>query len=476
MDQDLLAAAAAAAEAYTPPSNMQPELPVSTLSGHFTNSSTPSTDQNTPVMTVRQKTVEVTTVTAKADSAAEANLDAALASAEKAAGYESSDIDMSSSDENSSESESEGDKNDDIARSEAAVDQDDLDDDDIEESFKGETLRTEHEITDIPIERPVFEITPSTVTEYVGDIHQIIDNVIVVQSRPTSRAVLDMGSLFLYDNKEIMGEVFETFGPVDRPFYSVRFNTPEEMDAEFSKTGNRVLYVPSYHGTKWVETEKLKQIKGTDASNRYDEEISESEMEFSDDEKEQMYKRRKRQLKKGVSKRPRNAPASAKKRVIPAGNDFDSELSAYESSLPGRSIQSYADIYGADVSTAPAPAPAPAPVPAPAPAAPVVSRFVDTTPASVYQASPAPQNISYRSPSDIVSALFGSADTTVLVNANQSAQPSRPQPETVPSQSTPQTEPAQPQQPQQQTKSWSQSAFQKIRSLFAAPPPPSSDD
>lgn len=126
-------------------------------------------------------------------------------------------------------------------------------------------------MTDIQIERPNFELTESTPIAPVGTIFSVIDKTVVVQTQ-THGNVLDMESLLvLTDEKVVLGEVFETFGPVDRPFYSVRFNSVDEIPSG-AKSGARVAYVPSYARTQLVQVEKLKLLKGTDASNRFDEE------------------------------------------------------------------------------------------------------------------------------------------------------------------------------------------------------------
>ena len=75
--------------------------------------------------------------------------------------------------------------------------------------------------------------------------------------------------------------------------YSVRFRGVDSIDMNAVKVGRRVYSVPSQ--CSFVFTEKLKQMKGTDASNMHDEEPGEDEMEFSDDEKEAEYKRSKKQ-------------------------------------------------------------------------------------------------------------------------------------------------------------------------------------
>lgn len=123
---------------------------------------------------------------------------------------------------------------------------------------------------------PTFTMTPQTAIVLAGEVFQIVDNVVVVQSRPGSEfTTLDQGSLLVYENREIMGAVFETFGPVSRPFYTVRFKSSNDIDEEVCQVKSPIFYVPDYPETRFVPTEKLKKIKGTDASNMYDEELPE---------------------------------------------------------------------------------------------------------------------------------------------------------------------------------------------------------
>lgn len=212
----------------------------------------------------------------------------------KEEGYESSDLELSS-DEESSDSSEEEEEEEEGSKHKNKTEL--LDDDD--EVFPDGIVKTAHEIVDIVVEKPSFELTPQTEIILAGTIFQMIDNVIVIHCRPGCEySTLDQGSLLVYENRELMGEVFETFGPVSRPYYSVRFNDAKEINVEFGKIGASVYYVPTYQKTQIVETEALKKIKGTDASNVYDEEIGEEEMEFSDDEKEMQFKKKRNRDKK----------------------------------------------------------------------------------------------------------------------------------------------------------------------------------
>lgn len=53
-------------------------------------------------------------------------------------------------------------------------------------------------------------------------------------------------------------KVFETFGPVKKPYYSIRVNSPDHVSA-LGLTAGRVLYIVpgSQEMTKYVFTDKL---------------------------------------------------------------------------------------------------------------------------------------------------------------------------------------------------------------------------
>lgn len=53
--------------------------------------------------------------------------------------------------------------------------------------------------------------------------------------------------------------------------------------------GKQVYYAP--HLSSFVFTRDLRKMKGSDASNLWDEEVGAAEMEWSDDEAEKEYKR-----------------------------------------------------------------------------------------------------------------------------------------------------------------------------------------
>ncbi|KAF7721627.1 hypothetical protein EC973_004348 [Apophysomyces ossiformis] len=436
-----------------------------------TVSSDPAVESQTPQLDDQEPAIVFQTIEEGTKSTTEANIDAAIANGENAeAGYQSSDLELSSDnedDDSSSSSESSEDESDEAPEQEK---QKVVPMEDEEEGFtSNDILRTVHEITEFHIERPTCEISSETALVPVGEIFRVIDKVIVVQSYGANdRPVLDMGSLFVYDDREIMGEVFETFGPIVRPFYSVRYNSSDEIDAKRAVIGAKVYYVPSYQKTQIVEVEKLKMMKGTDASNIYDEEPDEDELEFSDDEAEMEYKKsRKRKIREGACERgkgtrKRNKPASA-------DDDFGAALAAYENSdstCPPRQIQSYADI-----SEGQYPQPQPQRFQRPAynyPDRPIQHNHEGNPPYKPSQQQHEnrnhPTNSRYQTPAELVSALVNSFGGNLpshseIAHVQESSLSS-------PSSSSPAPAPA--------------SAFararQSIRALFAKPPPPSTSE
>ena len=64
-----------------------------------------------------------------------------------------------------------------------------------------------------------------------------------------------MCHLFTFDS-----QVFEPFGPVLKPLYSVRFNSPEEIESRMIKPGMEVYYAPDApQFTHYVFMEQLRR-------------------------------------------------------------------------------------------------------------------------------------------------------------------------------------------------------------------------
>lgn len=84
--------------------------------------------------------------------------------------------------------------------------------------------------------------------------------------------------------------MFEAFGPVMKPMYIVRFLSASDVEANARITvGAKVFYAPDR--STFLFTSALRLTKGCDASNVYDEEVDEREIEFSDDDEERAHRK-----------------------------------------------------------------------------------------------------------------------------------------------------------------------------------------
>ncbi|KAI3636102.1 hypothetical protein MIR68_005983 [Amoeboaphelidium protococcarum] len=164
--------------------------------------------------------------------------------------------------------------------------------------------RTRHEVDKIEIPPlPIKQLPQNYLLYPVGQILAVVDDTVVVQGRAmdglSGQLPLDEGTLLAFADRTVLGLIFDTFGPITQPLYSIKFNTTADFDLGRCVVGAMVYSCPD--NVKPIMTEQLKQIKGSDASNLYDEEVGANEAEFSDDEQEQSIKRqnkRKNQQKK----------------------------------------------------------------------------------------------------------------------------------------------------------------------------------
>lgn len=104
----------------------------------------------------------------------------------------------------------------------------------------------------------------------------------------TSKAIL----FGLNDNNsaKVLGYISEIFGPVTRPYYTIAFEE-KNIDLFNCLELKDPIYVLIDDNFKLIKTSNIKLFKGSDASNFNDEEVDDKDMEFSDDEQEQSWKK-----------------------------------------------------------------------------------------------------------------------------------------------------------------------------------------
>lgn len=154
--------------------------------------------------------------------------------------------------------------------------------------------RTANEQIEMKVEKPDIKVTANMQIVELGSAINVVDNLLLIQGITSGETqVLESGSVLCLENRTVIGVVNETFGRVDAPLYSVAFNNATELKDIGIERGVLIFYVKD-HST-YVFTKPLRMVKGSDASNLYDEEAD--EIEFSDDEAEALYKQQKKAAK-----------------------------------------------------------------------------------------------------------------------------------------------------------------------------------
>lgn len=136
---------------------------------------------------------------------------------------------------------------------------------------------------------------------------------------------LEEGSVICFSDGRVLGTVGETFGPLTSPFYSIRlppppYPYPSSADLE---RGARVYFPSTPEYRKFVDMHAVRDPRfRSDASNVYDEEVGEDEMEWSDDEAEAAARRSRKQKKRGGSRAPTGGQGQTH-HSLPARPHFD---------------------------------------------------------------------------------------------------------------------------------------------------------
>lgn len=117
-----------------------------------------------------------------------------------------------------------------------------------------------------PILPEGYEIPENAPIEEIGVITGMVENSLIIKAKTSGEfRVLQEKSIFCLDDRTVIGPLFEIFGRVQQPVYSVKFNTEEEFNRFKDCKGRTVYYVVP--DSQFLYTDSIKHIKGTDASN-----------------------------------------------------------------------------------------------------------------------------------------------------------------------------------------------------------------
>lgn len=175
-------------------------------------------------------------------------------------------------------------------------------DDEGEGGGKAGHLRSQNEVAEDVPPIPDIKIAPETEIVYLGKVQTVIDNAVLIEANTSGEyQVLQSGSVLCSENREVIGVICDTLGRVENPLYTLMFSTADEVK-ERGFTKDMPTYYVVEHST-FVFTKPLQGMKGSDASNFYDEEVNEDDIEFSDDEAEAEHKRKLKQKRQERSEK-----------------------------------------------------------------------------------------------------------------------------------------------------------------------------
>lgn len=147
------------------------------------------------------------------------------------------------------------------------------------------TTTGELKLSDLP---PIEDLTitvPINNLIKIGKVLSIVDVLVVIESLK-SMPPLDLDTiLFKFDGKPI-GQIFDVFGPITDPHYSIRFTNGDQIKEREIHKDMPVYFVPENDRklTKFAFVNELRKNKGTDASWENDNEPPGTVREDSDDD------------------------------------------------------------------------------------------------------------------------------------------------------------------------------------------------
>ena len=150
---------------------------------------------------------------------------------------------------------------------------------------------TRHEIInelerkDFPIP---FEINNEDKFEECGKIKNIVENKILMCAINNNISkILNLDNIIFLSNKQNLGFIDDVIGKIDNPIYVIKIY-PKLIEAKILDNIHidDILYYCSNRANIINAIELKNKNKGCDASNAFDEEVSEGEKDYSDDEEE----------------------------------------------------------------------------------------------------------------------------------------------------------------------------------------------
>ncbi|XP_065296789.1 H/ACA ribonucleoprotein complex non-core subunit NAF1 [Dermacentor albipictus] len=187
--------------------------------------------------------------------------------------------------------------------------------------YRGVKTPGELDIEDLPPIEDLHITLPRTELRQAGRVKHAVDQLLVVETE-RGQPVLDLDSVLFRADGTALGRVFDVLGPVAAPYYTVRFNSAQELTERALEPGEPVLYAPLHADvTQYVLESEVRKQRGSDASWENNNEPPPEHLDFSDDEQEREVRKQLRASRTaayggsdgtgdrpGGDQRPRGAP------------------------------------------------------------------------------------------------------------------------------------------------------------------------
>ncbi|CAI8021746.1 H/ACA ribonucleoprotein complex non-core subunit NAF1 [Geodia barretti] len=132
----------------------------------------------------------------------------------------------------------------------------------------------------------------------VATVSHYTEKLLILCGLPNTPPI-DEGTILWNKARTSIAKVFETFGPVRTPFYSIRINSVNDLPSLGITFGDEVYVIPAHPTlTKYVFPQELMKWRGSDASWKDDNEVPPQLQDYSDDENEKKASKRKANLRK----------------------------------------------------------------------------------------------------------------------------------------------------------------------------------
>lgn len=126
-------------------------------------------------------------------------------------------------------------------------------------------------IEDLKISVPVDSLVK------VGKVVQIVDVLVVIET-VRSMPPLDLDTVLFKSDGNPVGQIFDVFGTITEPHYSIRFTNSEKIKEKGLQLDMEIYFSPQTDRsiTKFAFVNELRKNKGTDASGEHDNELAPS--------------------------------------------------------------------------------------------------------------------------------------------------------------------------------------------------------